>query len=272
MFSFDNGVTFDTLLVEKVYHLDDDTTMPSCNLSIKFIYPVESGKMNLADLQQIFVTSALGNAFDSIAVSDAVAAYINNYIDNYKSDASIYRNNISDLDAEERNEAYHYIGDDDSLDKPTVFYSYYETLSDTIVYNNRGVLSFQVRQANSKDDLVSYNSYRNFVVNFKTGTLLTESDIFIPGYDLALRKIFIATLLEQNNVKTINDLEDLGYFGIEEIMPNKNFLVTDKGITYTFNKGEYSAYQLKSPAVFIPYDLITTILKNNTVVYKLAEN
>ena len=28
-------------------------------------------------------------------------------------------------------------------------------------------------------------------------------------------------------------------------------LLTDKGITYTYNKGEYSAYQLDAPEVFI---------------------
>jgi hypothetical protein len=267
----DNGVVFDTLAVGKVFHLENDSLKPSCNLNLQFIFPSKSAGMNLADLQQIFVTSVLGLAFDSLAPPVAVDAYIANYINNYKLDASIYRENISDLDEEERVEAYLYLADDDDLDKPKIFYSYYEMLSDSIVYNSRDVLSFQVRQSNRKDNSAAYDSYRNFVVNLKTGTLLTENDIFVPGYDIVLRKIFIASLLEQNDVKTVNDLDDLGYFGIEEITPNKNFLVTDKGIVYTFNKGEYSAYQLKSPVIFIPYDLITAILKENTVVRKIAE-
>lgn len=271
MFSSDNGIAFDTLEVQQKYHLEGDTANPSCHISIRFEYPVKSEAMNLADLQQIFIASVLGVAFDSLSPSDAANAYIANYIDNYKLDASIYRENIANLDKEESMEAHHYLEDDDNLDKPKVFYSYHETLSDTIVYNGRNVLSFQVKQANSKDNLMSYNSYRNYVLNLKTGTQLTEGDIFIPGYDLVLRKLFIASLLEQNNVKNIRDLEDLGYFGIEEIMPNKNFLVTDKGVAYTFNKGEYSAYQLKAPVVFIPYNLMTAILKENTIVWKLAE-
>lgn len=54
-------------------------------------------------------------------------------------------------------------------------------------------------------------------------------------------------------------------------MPNNNFLLTDKGITYTFNKGEYSAYQLQVPQVFIPYGAIRSLLRENTIVSMLSQ-
>lgn len=100
---------------------------------------------------------------------------------------------------------------------------------------------------------------------------MTESDLFNAGYDSALQSLIVTSLLDQNNVKTVSELEDLGFFGIQEIVPNKNFLLNEKGIIYTFNKGEYSAYQLDAPQVFIPYGAIRSLLKENTIVHKLAE-
>ena len=92
----------------------------------------------------------------------------------------------------------------------------------------------------------------------------------MPGYDVALQQLFANSLMQQNEVKSISDLEDLGYFGIQEIMPNRNFLINNEGITYTFNKGEYSAYPLSAPEVFIPFNELKMLLKPNTVVSKIA--
>ena len=151
-----------------------------------------------------------------------------------------------------------------------IFYTYYESLSNKIHFNQSNLLSFQVNQSNNKGEAATYSSCNNFVINLKTGSLLTENDIFVPGYDVALQQLFANSLMQQNEVKSISDLEDLGYFGIQEIMPNRNFLINDEGITYTFNKGEYSAYPLSAPEVFIPFNELKMLLKPNTVVSKIA--
>ncbi len=75
------------------------------------------------------------------------------------------------------------------------------------------------------------------MINLNTGQQVTENEIFNAGYDIALQSLIIASLLDKNNVKTVEELEDLGYFGVLEIVPNKNFLLNDKGIIYTYNKG-----------------------------------
>ena len=72
-------------------------------------------------------------------------------------------------------------------------------------------------------------------------------------------------------MNTISDLEDLGYFGIDEIMPNRNFLIDANGITYIFNKGEYSAYLLDAPEILITFEEVRMLLKKNTIVSKLVE-
>ncbi len=267
----ENEISFDTISINKRQHLDNDSTRPFCDISVNFVYPVKSAKTNLDTLQRFFVSNMFGPSFEDLKPLAAVEAYISNYIDNYSHDAYTYSESVSDM--EELNELIPGIDVDDSeheIDK--LFYSYYESLSDSITFNQHGILSFQIKQSNSKGESASYYvSYSNHVINLNTGDQITEYDIFNAGYDKALQGLIITSLLEQNGVKTIDELEDLGFFGINEIVPNKNFLLNDKGIIYTYNKGEYSAYQLTAPQVFIPYNVIRSLLRENTIVSKLAD-
>lgn len=267
----ENEISFDTISINKRQHLDNDSTRPFCDISVNFVYPVKSAKTNLDTLQRFFVSNMFGPSFEDLKPLAAVEAYISNYIDNYSHDAYTYSESVSDM--EELNALIPGIDVDDSeheIDK--LFYSYYESLSDSITFNQHGILSFQIKQSNSKGEPASYYvSYSNHVINLNTGDQITEYDIFNAGYDKALQVLIITSLLEQNGVKTIDELEDLGFFGINEIVPNKNFLLNDKGIIYTYNKGEYSAYQLTAPQVFIPYNVIRSLLRENTIVSKLAD-
>lgn len=269
-FTKDNLVQFDTLIVNNKHHLRNDDANPSCELNIQLVFPIESRKTDLKKLQQLFIQCALGQMYEDLPPYEAVDQYVKNFIKNYEADARIFDEEMIELenhpslipqtiDEEHENEL-----------QSNIFYTYYESLSSKIHFNQSNLLSFQVNQSNNKGDAATYSSFNNFVVNLKTGNLLTESDIFMPGYDVALQQLFANSLMQQNEVKSISDLEDLGYFGIQEIMPNRNFLINDDGITYTFNKGEYSAYPLSAPEVFIPFNELKMLLKPNTVVSKIA--
>ncbi len=266
----DNQVKFDTLRVDKKYFLNNDTTQPFCELKVEFIYPKESAKANLKRLQQLFIRTTLGRNYENFSPEEAIIQYTTNFVKNYQADAKIFDEDLLDLE----NHPNLIPPNMDELHEQELrsneFYSYQETLSNKIYFNESDLLSFQVNQSNNKGESATYISYNNYVINLKTSDLLTENDIFAPGYDVALQQLFATNLLQQNNVKSISDLEDLGFFGIQEIMPNRNFLINSEGITYTFNKGEYSAYQLSAPMVFIPFSDLKIVLRNNTVVSKLA--
>lgn len=263
-----NSLTLDTILVESRQHLDGDTASPYCDIRLEFIYPVSSQETNLDTLQQYFVTAFFGQAYEGLDPASAVETYVKNYVENYIHDAAIYRKNAT-LPGELVEEIHGHDQNGNTLSDS--FYSYYESISDTIIYNRHGLISFQVRQSNNKGGAASYQLYRNHVFNLKQGAPVIESDLFKAGYDTALRNLIIASLLEQNGVKRVEELEELGFFGIHEIVPNKNFLLNDEGIIYTFNKGEYSAYQLDAPEIMIPYGSIRSLLREQSVASKLAD-
>jgi len=270
MFRADNGVDFDTIVADSRNHLEGDTINPYCDIRVHFVYPISGRKTSVDTLQQFFVRSMFGTPYDTLQPQRAVQAYIQSYIDNYTLDAKTYRETVDDI--HELNELTPGMDDTDSEHAlPDLFYSYHEILSDSIAYNQYGILAFQVRQSNNKGGATSYHAYRNYVFNLNTGSRVTENEIFNAGYDTALQSLIVASLLEHNGVKTVEELEELGFFGIQEIMPNRNFLLNREGITYTLNKGEYSAYQLDAPEVFIPYKAIRSLLRDNSIASKLAD-
>jgi len=270
MFKERNNVEFDTIRVVSREHLEGDTTNPYCDLRIDFIYPVSSHKMSLDTLHQFFVRSMFGTSYDTLRPDAAVEAYKKSYVDNYTYDARTYREIVNEMHELNTMNPEIDISDSEHATED-IFYSYYEKLSDSVVYNQYGILSFQVKQSNNKGGATSYTSFRNYVFNLNRGNQVTENEIFNAGYDTALQSLFVASLLEQNSVKTVDELEDLGFFGIQEIVPNKNFLLNREGIIYTFNKGEYSAYQLDALEVFIPYKAIRSLLRENSIASKLAD-
>lgn len=255
-FHANNELRFDTIAVSERYHLENDTISPFCDITVRFIYPLSGQGERSDSLIRFFISNMFGVSYENIAPADAVMAYLKHYNESYRFDAQTYRENVSDHPETEQ--------------PPGAFYSYHEHLSDTIVYNQNGLLSFQVKRSNYKEGAPAYDSYRNYVLDLRTCRRITENDIFQAGYDTALQNLFVLSLLEQNQVKTMYELEDLGFFGLDEMMPNNNFLLDEKGFTYIFNRGEYSAYPLDAPKVFIPYSAIRSLLKDNSIVAQVA--
>lgn len=271
MFSKDNQVLFDTLIVNRKHHLHNDTLNPFCDLNIHFVYPIKSPKSDLEKLQQLFIRNTIGQTYDDYTPEEAIERYAKTFVKNYEIDARVFDDKLQDLENHSNLIPQNFDANHEDELQSNEFYSYSETLTNKVHFNQNNLLSFQVSRLNNKGGAASYSSCNNFVINLRNGSLLTENDIFTPGYDVALQQLFEKNLMQQNGVKTVADLEDLGYFGIEEIMPNQNFLIDADGITYIFNKGEYSAYLLDAPKVFLSYDEVRMLLKNNTLVSKLAE-
>lgn len=265
----ENGIDFDTLKIEKQHFLDNIENNPSCNLNLNLIYPVSSERFELDSIIKIFTAAFFGSDFEHLALEDAVKNYTDIYIENYKTDAEIYQTNKPQEDLNNYfDDIYH--SDNEHAGLPDIFYSYYESISNKIAFNQHGVLSFQIIQENNKGGRVSFESVKNYSINLESGKLINEEDVFSAGYDEALRPVIQNLLMADNDVKNVQELEDLGYFGIDEVIPNKNFLITDKGIVYTFNKGEYSAYQLPATEILIPYNSVRSLLRNESFIKKIS--
>lgn len=249
-----NNIAYDSVSVTKIYHLENDSTKPSCSLKIKYIYPVEYKDQAVLSKMQSELNYALmeDEKYEKFVPADAVNKYAEDYIENYKQDASEQFPDWADSD------------------DPEDYFSYYKTLDSKVIFDKGGLLSYQITSMDYRGGANSSTSYRNVVINLITGESIYEKDIYVPDYKDYLNPLLIRKIVEQNKVESPEDLLMYGYWGIEDLTSSNNFLIDEKGITYVFNPGEYSAPTLGEIRVFLLYDEIRMILKPGSPISGLA--
>lgn len=251
----DNDIKFDSIRVDKTYHLLDNPDNPNCNLQLSFTYPAKfSDKEILKKVQNDFVLSYFGENYENLPPEEAVAKYTEDYLNNYKELEADFKAELEKKD-----------------DLPVgAWFSYFEMSSDEIVYNQNDILSYTVSFENYTGGAHGSHAYNNHVINLKTGNAITEEDIFIENFQDSLAQRLIDHIAKQNKVENPKDLENIGFFSVEEIFPNGNFLVDGDGITYTFNEYEIAAYVVRETNVFLPYAEIQYLLKKDSPIYQLT--
>lgn len=251
----DNDVTFDSISVDKTYHLLENPENPNCNLQINFTYPAKyDNKDILKKIQQQFVYSYFGDGYENLSPEEATAKYTEDYLNNYKDLEDEYKAEVAKAD-----------------ETPVgAWFSYFEMSSDDIAYNKNDILSYTVNFENYTGGAHGAHSFTNHVIDMKTGNLIKEDDIFIEGFQEDLAQILIDRIAKQNTVENPKELENIGFFSIDEIFPNGNFLIDDNGITYTFNEYEIAAYVVGATNVHLLYEEIQYLLKKESPIAHLA--
>lgn len=249
--SKDNGFLFDTLRSTNNYHINNDSTQPSCNIKMTFVYPSSYTDGAILDsIQKIFISCFFDDSYIGLTPKEAIKSYEKNYIESYKEDFKIFS---QDRDDHDENESYS---------------PYYEIDNNEVTFNKAGIISFQITQTNFKGGASSYDFMKSYTIDVSKLQLIDENDIFNDGFEKAFNVIFRDKLFKMRDVKNISELENMGYFGIEEMIPNGNFTLNDKGITYTFNKGEYSSLKTDPIVIFIPYEEIAPLIKEDSLISK----
>ncbi|MBK5722073.1 DUF3298 domain-containing protein [Dysgonomonas sp. Marseille-P4677] len=245
-----NGITYDSISVAKVYHLDNDSTKPSCSLKINYIFPVKyTDEKVLANMQKELNFAMMEDEkYEVLKPVEAVSKYIEDYIENYKNDA-----NEQFPDWQESHDTEDY-------------FSYYKTLTTKVIFDMGGITSYRISSMDYKGGANSSTAYRNVVIDLKTGNMVSEQEIFLPEYRKLLNEILIRKIVTQNKVQKPDDLLEFGYWGIEDLTSNDNFSVDNTGLTYIFNPGEYSAPSLGEIRVLLPYNEIKDMLKDNSPI------
>lgn len=251
-----NQVTFDSIMVDKSYHLLDDIENPNCNLQINFVYPVSADNGILPTLQKEFVSAYFGEAYDTLSPSQAVKKYTDDYIAAYKDLEEDFKESRKNNEVSEMQS----------------WFSYYESSSSEIVFNQDDILSFTVNFENYTGGAHGSHSYNHYVIYLNTGQRLTEEDIFVDDYQSKLAKILIYQLTKQYNLTDPKELENVGIFSVDEIYPNNNFYVDKTGITYTYNEYEIAAYVVGPIYVHLSYEQIEMLLKRDSPITRIIHS
>ncbi len=251
----ENDIRFDTMALKESYHIKNIETNPGCSLQINFVFPVEyQNQQVLKAVQQQFVRAFLGDDYMQASPREAVNQYAENYLNDFKKRETDFESDVEEHGSEPNDE----------------WYSSYEILSDSIYYNQNDLLSMVVSKEYDTGGAHNAHHYTNRVIDLKTGERVTEAAVFIEDYQDDLAKIIVDAIALYNNVDKVSDLENIGFFNINEIYPNKNFYVDEVGITYTFNEYEIAAYVVGATSVRIPYEKIRHLLRKESPIAHIA--
>ena len=254
----ENPVCFDTLQIDTIYHIDNKPELPACNIKIKFIYPQSSDLNNLETVQSFFIEKVLGSTFKNEESKSAVGKFVNHHINNFK------------FIEENKSEDNSVVEDFDfDLDKEVLPFTYYIQLQDSVTYNKNGFISFLVETVSCEGGAHSLRNISGYVFNLNTKERLTENDFSGDNYNSGVSNLIAVKIAEQNNIKEINDLENLGFYNIEDIKPNDNFTLSKNGITYYFNKNEIAGSMVGIIEVFISYQELSFFLHDGSPISSL---
>lgn len=242
----------------KKYYLSKDTTKGALSIDFNIEIPVAfANKEVLKSVREVIITNLFGQEYVSHTNDSIVQLFSNELVAEYK------ENNAPLLDELDSMNRY-------SFDNEHTL-SGFSLLSDKKIYvygieryvNMGGAHGLETR------------NYYNF--DLKTGSLITEKDLFKANYAPELIKLIKKRIVEESkeykdekNSEPILNLEDTDYW-IDSIKPNNNFYITDEGINYVFNPYEIAPYYLGQTEVTLPFNRLGRLLKPNSIIAYLVE-
>jgi len=261
--SNDTKVVFDSIQVNKTQSIDYKDSKLNCNLHILFTYPVAYKKTSsLGDLQKIFIEKVFPSQYVNLSPQEAANKFSIEYIKDFQATKwSDFFDKSSDGDNDDDN----FILEDENS------FIYELSLEDKILYNKDNFVSFIVKNINYEGGAHGSNSVYGYVIDLNTGKLLTEEDFAGNNYKKNLSAIIAKKIAAAKGLDSVSQLEEIGYNAIEDIAPNENFTIDDKGITYYFNEYEIAAYFVGITEVFIPYDELKTYITDDNPISLLAK-
>jgi hypothetical protein len=250
-----NDIDFDTINVQETYHLLRDTANPGCQLTQTFVFPrTWPDTALLPATQSFFVAVFYGGDYEGYSPEDASTRYVNAYLDKY---AGLEPDFVEDAEIAEKV----------SLE---AWFSYYEQRRDTILYNRGGILSFAVYVSAFTGGAHGYETTSFYSLHVGTAERITEKDIFTEDSEKDIADLIVKEICVQYGVDDPIQLEEKGFFNVNEILPNGNFYLDDKGITYVFNTYEIAAYAVGAIEVHLPYAKIKHFLLSGSPQKALA--
>lgn len=249
------ALTFDSIKVEKTMHILGDTALPSCNIIVNYSFPVSKDSLLNDTLNYYLVQSCFGqeyvenNSYKTISPEDLVQQFVDKYIASYKNDVvPLYMEELKQQTKEEP--------------LSMNWFNYYEEINGGVIFSNKDLIVYSnfASEYTGGAHGVYCTSYINFDMRLKRPLQL--SDVFQDDYVEPVSNLIWMALMTKENVKTKNELEEMGYGSLGEIIPIENFYLTPDGITFHYNIYEIAPYAMGATSVTLPYSQLTRWLTN----------
>ena len=211
-------------------------------------YPVGAGQgVALDSLQRSFAAYVLESG-DSLSLQDAMRQVVANSMHQYD-----FMNEPMDVDAAAEDEV-----------QATLKYATSTRI--TPIYNKNGIVTFERVDVVKKNDKVTSITHRYYSFDVENATVIKVNDIFRDDAMADVCQLLRQQLLAQNNATGNEQLNDLGYFNVENISVSNNFYFDDNGVTWSYLPNELAVEAVGEPKITIPYKDLEPSLCENSII------
>lgn len=149
--------------------------------------------------------------------------------------------------------------------------SYNTNINIYVQYNRHGVITFCKVISVKKNNKVTSVKHRYYSFDTKSHQYLSLTKMFREDAVSALTKMIKTRLMESNNVKTAEQLIDLGYYNIDNLVVSRNFYFDENGINWSFLPNELAVYALGEPKVRLDFEEVLPLASDDSVLKRITD-
>jgi len=214
-------------------------------------YPVGAGEgIKVDSLQRLFAACVLESG-DTLSLQDAMRQVVTN---------SMHQYDFMQEPATQEAMAH---------DEELTTLNYATSTRISPIYNKNGVVTFERVDVVKKNDKVTSVTHRYYSFDVENQTFIDVSRLFRDDAVADVCQLLRKQLLAQNNATGNEQLNDLGYFNVENISVTSNFYFDDKGVTWSYLPNELAVEAVGEPRITIPYGDLEDYLCDDSILKKL---
>lgn len=207
---------------------------------------------SIAKLRELFAHQLLDTP-DSLTVDMALQQSVNRVVNQYK-----MTNGIQETDS---------TGIGEELNESVKCYNYSTTIS--VYYNKNDILTFCKVDVVKKDNKVTSITHKYYNFDLEKMALIDLGSLFRDDCLAMVSNDLKQQLISDNKVSTEDQLNELGFYNIDNFSLTRNFYFGDDGITWSFLPNELAVEALGEPSVTLDFESLESYLSDSSIIKRL---
>lgn len=217
-------------------------------VDVSVTYPKAfKSKKETEALQKLFINTVL-ECGDSLTIEEAVKQYT----------MGITRQNVAGDGEEEDDFA---LEDENGTPIDKIFIN----VNITAAYNQKNIITFCKEETFKRNDVVTSKIHRYYNLDLADMKPIDRT-IFRDDAMADVCQLLKDKLLEQTHTHNSDELNEIGYFNIDNLSVTDNFCFEENGITWSYLPQELAADALFEPRITLGFDVLKPLAAENSII------
>lgn len=202
-------------------------------------------------LRKLYVRYLL-DASDSLSIVDAAKQCVNNTLRQY--------------------DAVNAPGEDELVDDdttPDTVKVYHNCITVNVYYNQHGIVTFCKTEIVKKDEKATSVTHRYFNFDIEGLCHIGLNQLFKEELLPNLCGEMKSRLAGDNKVADIEQLNEIGYYNIDNLTVTDNFYFGENGVTWSFLPDELAVAALGEPTITLDYTSLEPYVSDKSIIKRL---